>query len=214
MANNWEYPVNKGRFGTLSINESIQKKITNLLKHVCTENSKTLGVRFDVHYPADYQAAGDNEDISKMIAKLKQKYERDGLNPYYYWVREQERSPNPHYHCGIFLDGNKVRKFNHVFRNAEKYWRSTIDTKQKGLIHHCTRGKDGKPHRNGIIVRRYSGDPEQQKRNEQDFADMHHQNSYVSKRSSKSGPKDGLRDIGISRLPRRTDQKKRHRHDA
>lgn len=214
MSDNWEYPVNRGQYGTLPINESIQKKITNLLKHVRDENSKTLGVRFDVHYPVDYQAAGDNKDISKMIAKLCQKYKRDGLNPYYYWIREQGNNPNPHYHCGIFLDGNKVRKYNHVFRNVEKFWQPTIDTEKKGLIHHCTRGKDGKQHRNGIIVRRYSTDPEQQQKNKQDFADMHFQHSYPSKLFSKAAPKDGLRDIGISRLPRNTDHKKGHRHDA
>ena len=214
MSANWKYPVNRGKLGTLPINESLQKKLTGLLKHVCTENSKTLAVRFDVHYPADYQATGENEDMSKMMAKLKQKYERDGLNPYCYWIREQERSPNPHYHCGIFLDGNKVRKFNHVFRNAEKYWHSTIDTKQKGLVHHCTRGKDGKPHRNGIIVRRYSPDPEQQRKNEQDFADVHYQHSYNSKEFSKADPKDGLRDIGMTIYPKRARHKKGHRHDA
>lgn len=143
------YPVNRGRDGDLGIRNNIQNVLTSLLEYVCSQNGKVLCVRFDVRYPVDYFSPGDNRDISKMMAKLVQCYKRDGLNPHYAWVRERASSHNPHYHCVLFLNGNKMRHYSHVFENAERYWQLTLGTYQSGLIHRCNE------HPNGILIERY-----------------------------------------------------------
>ena len=191
-----KYLINRGSKNDLPINENIQVKITTLLEHVTQKHSKLLPVRFDVHYPSDIQSSGTNKDISKMMAKLVKKYKRQGLDPYYFWVREQENSHNPHYHCALFLNGHKVYKYNHVFRNAEKLWEKTIANDSDGLIHHCTKGKDDKEHQNGIRLDRSAPDFTDK------FNEVHYQTSYCSKASQKSESNDGLRNIGMSRIGR------------
>jgi len=190
-----KYPVNKGKDGNLEIRDSIQSKVTKLLDHVCEKHSKVLAVRYDVHYPSDHMVSGDNRDISRHSAKLVQLYKRQGLDPHYLWVREEgQRGENPHYHCMLFLNGHKVRKYNHVFNNAEKLWQSTLGVEQGGLIDHCTKGKRGDSHENGMLISK--SDPNFENR----FDAVHHQASYVSKESTKAPAKDGLRDIGMSRI--------------
>ncbi len=191
-----KHPVNRGKHNDLQIREDIQSKISSLLEYVTNKHSKIIPVRFDVHYPSEMQSSGTNTDISKMMSKLIQKYKRQGLDPHYYWVREQESSHNPHYHCALFLDGHKIYKYGHVFLNAENLWQKTIGSEHGGLIHHCRKGKDDKEHQNGIRLVRSSPDYREK------FDQVHYQNSYCSKASQKSEPKDGLRDIGMSRLPK------------
>lgn len=189
------YPINRGKDNNLGVKQHIQNRLTELQEHVCAKHGKVLSVRFDVHYPQAYEAPGDNKHISRMIAKLVQHYDRQGLDPHYAWAREQESSSHPHYHCILFLNGNKVRSFSHVFSNAKKYWGSTIRADVGGCIHHCTRGKDGVEHENGILISRSRDDyPEK-------FNEVHHQVSYLAKTAGKGNPKDGIRDVGTSRIP-------------
>lgn len=183
------YPINRGEHGDLGIKNNIQSVLTALLEYVCSQNGKVLTVRFDVRYPVDYFSSGDNRDISRMMAKLVQYYKRDGLNPHYAWVRERNFSHNPHYHCVLFLNGNKMRHYNHVFENAERYWQLTIGSFQGGLIHRCN------DHPNGILIERYKIQEFVKK-----FAAVHYQLSYLAKEADKSEPKDGYRDFGVSRL--------------
>ena len=185
-----KYLINRGRHGDLGIRDNIQAVLTALLEYVCAQNGKVLTVRFDVRYPVGYFSSGDNRDISRMMAKLVQRYKRDGLNPHYAWVRERNYSHNPHYHCVLFLNGNKMRHYNHVFENAERYWQLTIGAFQRGLIHRCN------GHPNGILIERYKIQEFVKK-----FAAVHYQLSYLAKDADKSEPKDGYRDIGASRLP-------------
>lgn len=191
-----KYPVNRGTENNLNIKHNIQKRLTELQEHVCDKHGKVLSVRFDVHYPQDYESSGDNAHISQMIAKLVQHYDRQGLDPHYAWAREQESSSNPHYHCVIFLNGNKVRSFNHVFSNAKKYWSSTIQADVGGRVHHCTRGKNGVEHENGILISRSRYDYQDK------FNEVHHQVSYLAKSAGKGELKDGIRDFGMSRIPK------------
>jgi len=188
------YPVNQGQEGTLDVNHEIQNKLTVLQEHVCSKHSKVLSVRFDVRYPQDYPASGDNKDISKMISKMNQAYKRMGYDPDYMWVREKMRSDNPHYHCVLFLNGSKTRKFNHVFKTAESLWGSTIGADVAGCIDHCT-GND----KNGLlIVSKRDGSTDSHHDN---FDAVHLQNSYLAKENGKGLPKDGLRNFGMSRIP-------------
>ncbi|CAK7067272.1 MAG: hypothetical protein DELT_01700 [Desulfovibrio sp.] len=181
---NNQYPVDK----------RIAKRVCQLLDHVCEKHNKILPVRFDVRYPSSYEATGDNEDISKMMAKFIQHYTRLNIDAHYFWVREQKSSPNPHYHCAVFLDGNKTLNKGHVFYNAEKYWNSTINSESDGLIDKCTKSKNGTPHANGIPLIRssdsYAANREQ----------VEGQMRYPCKQDGKGEAKDGLRNFGMSRL--------------
>ena len=185
------YPVNNGVNGNLKIKENIQRKLTELQEYVCNKHHKVMSVRFDIHYPQDYFASGDNKDISRTMAKMIQEYRRDGLDPHYMWCREQERSHNPHYHCVLFLNGSKTRNYNHVFNKATKHWEATIGASADGCIYHCTGKENGM-----LIVTKRDGSRDKFNDN---FSDVHFQNSYLAKESGKGERNDGLRDFGMSR---------------
>jgi len=191
---NRQYPVNKGKFGNLKTIDSIGKSLSALLDQACEQNDKTMVLRFDLHYPQDRDAPGDNKDISRAMAKLKQKYKRDSTSPEYAWVREQKTSPNPHYHCVLLVDAEQVNTPKAVFEDAEQLWISTIGANRTGLLHDCFRGKCGKAHENGIIIDKHAPD------GRTCFEKARHQISYLEKEADKAPPKDGLRDIGMSRI--------------
>ena len=209
-----ELPVNRGKRGDLPVKDSILDKTSALLEHMVSKHGKVLPVRFDVRYPEDTIAPGDNKDISRMMAKLRQNYARRGCDPHFIWAREQKDSPNPHYHCALFLNGNKVRSFGHVFENAERLWGSTIDSIAPGLIERCMKGPSpyGRDHGTPTEQRENNNKREDMSRNngilivraDTDFEDkyrqVHHQISYLAKANSKAEPKDGLRDFGMSRI--------------
>lgn len=183
--NNQQYPVDK----------RIAKRVDQLIDYVCEKHNKILPVRFDVRYPKGYQSAGDNKDITRMMAKFIQHYTRLKIDADYFWIREQKTSKNPHYHCAVFLDGNRTLNREHVFHNASTYWKSTIKSNNGKLIDKCTKSKDGTPHPNGIPLIRSSDSYEANREQ------VERQMRYPCKPDDKADPKDGLRNFAISRIP-------------
>lgn len=95
-----------------------------------------------------------NVDIRKCMAKINQKLTRDNLDPTYIWVREQNTSQHPHFHCAVLVDGHKSQNPYRVFSTAERLWKSTIDSESDGLLHRCEKSKNGNYHKNGIMIRK------------------------------------------------------------
>lgn len=190
----YDYPVNKGKDGNLELNDEIQAKLTELQEGFCKKHCKAMAVRFDIRYPESYQSSGDNKDISRMIAKLVQEYSRKGYDPAYIWVREQNTSHNPHYHCAILLNGNKTRRYRQILNSAERFWRSTINIDTTGCIDHCRKGENGM-----LIVTKRDGSADNYHDN---FDAVHYQLSYLAKQNGKATEKDGVRNFGMSRIKR------------
>ena len=190
------FPVNHGQYGDLTVKDNIQSKLSEMLDYMTEKHSKVLPLRFDLKYPAEMIAPHSNRHISRCMTKIRQKYHRQGLDPHFFWVREQDASHNPHYHCVLLLNGNKVRAFNHVFVTAAQLWGNTIGSDQKGLVYHCTDREKGIPRDNGTLLSRT--DPEYKEK----FQRVHWHQSYLSKTEDKAAPKDNLRDYGYSRMPK------------
>lgn len=178
-ANEGDYPVIP----------QIQEKATQLFDAYQQRHSRVLSVREDIRYPTDYGPVCGNEDIAKTMAKVAQTFARQGLDPAYIWVREQETSKHPHYHCLVLLDGQKTRSARMVYDVTERHWQNTIGTASKGLVHRCN-GTAERPHENGEVISRSQGRPDY----------VNRQISYIAKPREKSPRKDGLRDFGMSRL--------------
>ena len=174
--------------------ESIDCRINELLNEYVRKHSKALIVRFDVHYPVHYHGPAKNTDISVCMAYVVKKYTRQGLDPYYIWVREQLRSHHPHYHCALFLNGHKVRDYWHVFRNVEEAWARTLGCFVTSCINRCL--KDDDPDYNGKLIRRDAGQAAYKAR----FQEILNQLSYLSKSYTKTVGYDGQRNFGCTRL--------------
>lgn len=181
--------MSKTNEGDYPVIPQIQEKATQLFDSYQRRHSRVLSVREDIRYPTDYGPVYDNEDIAKTMAKVAQTFARKGLDPAYIWVREQDTSEHPHYHCLFFLDGQKTRSAQMVYDITERHWQNTIGTDSKGLVHYCN-GTPEQPHENGEVISRSQGRPE--------YVDR--QISYMAKPTGKSPQKDGLRDFGMSRL--------------
>ncbi|MCL1056823.1 inovirus Gp2 family protein [Shewanella gelidimarina] len=97
--------------------KSMMGQLFNMLSH----HNKLHALRFDLHQ-AKYQP--DNKRITRfnrnLFKRLKRKYGVKRIG--YFWVREQETAPAPHYHCVLFLDGSKVDYPNLVLRYIREVW--------------------------------------------------------------------------------------------
>lgn len=174
--------------------ETIQCAIDALLEDYLNRHSKTLVVRFDIHYPENYPMVSGNKEISACIAYVVKKYKRQGLDPSYIWVREQHRSIHPHYHCALFLNGQKVKGYRHVFQNVEGAWGRTLGCSISGCINYCLSDDDSDY--NGKMIRRDAGPVIFDiRRNE-----VRHQLSYLAKAHTKELSYDGLRNFGCSNI--------------
>lgn len=181
---------------TYEYNETILTALGSLLSHYTETHAKTLVVRFDISYPSIYPEEVKRNDISRCMQKVIQKYKRMGYDPCYLWAAEQRTSAHPHYHCVIFLNGNMTRNPFYFFQTVENFWGSTIGVPAQGLIHHCTQGKDGTRHENGIMLRRADSDFNDR------IQDVQRQISYLAKSKGKGEYNDGMRDFGMSRIPK------------
>lgn len=166
----------------------IHNNLTELLNNYLQRHSKVLVVRADVTYPLAYPPVIDNFHIQRCMAKTIQFFQRKGLDPAYMWVRKQNTSIHPHYHCIFLLNGHKTQSSQYLFNILERYWGNTIRFSPKGLIDYCM--DNGQQHENGNIITRTGGIPEY----------VYRQMSYLAKPYSKAEANDGLRDFGMSRI--------------
>lgn len=97
--------------------KSMMGQLFNMLSH----HNRLLVLRFDLHQPK-YQP--NNKRITdfnrNLFKRLKRKYRVKRIG--YFWVREQETAPAPHYHYVLFLDGNKVRHSKKVLPLIREVW--------------------------------------------------------------------------------------------
>ncbi len=185
-----------------SYKEEILSPLGTILQIYIEEHSKTLAVRFDLHYTQGYPLIESNKHISETIAYISKKYKRQGLDPKYFWVMEQHQSSHPHYHVVLFLDGQKVRSYAHVFHNVEQAWARALQIEDaSGLVHHCNVDCNGSVdmNRNGLEIRRCDDEVTRQAQ----LQAVYKQISYLAKENDKSNTKDGLRNFGMSRITRK-----------
>lgn len=187
-----KYPVNRGINNNLPVKENILTRITELLETFTQKHSKTLVIRFDVHYPETYKTTGRNWDIMKFTAVLIQKHKRNGLDPHYIWVREREKSANPHYHFCLLLNGNKAQKWYHIVEDVEVLWHLALKADVAGCINYCNKDKYGNKQNNGIMLDRAKPDFDIK------FRSVHRHLSYLAKERGKTLPRGAARNFGMS----------------
>lgn len=184
---------------TYAYREEMLTSLGQLLSYYVKNHSKVMVVRFDLHFPKDYSVTLSNNAISETIAYIVKKYKRQGLDPMYFWAMEQYQSVHQHYHVVLFLNAQKVRSYSHVFHNAESAWGRALEADVRGCVHHCNtvQGKVDME-RNGLQIRRCDGPKVMQ----QQMQAVYNQISYLTKEDTKPKENDGLRNFGMSRLPK------------
>ena len=170
--------------------EDILDSIYDIFEDMLSRHNKVWFMRFDVTFPDDRQYPLDNVLFKKFISGFVKNLSRATLDPMYFWVAEKRRSHNHHYHCIMFLNGNKTQSSYRHLRLAETLWARTLDLPDdmaEGLIDYCN------DYRGGIMIRRY----------EPDYMDKYQQAfewaSYLAKVNSKLRV-EGVRSYGGSKL--------------
>ena len=110
---------------------SIMHKAIEQLE-ICQEKwSRVLVIRFDLHQKDPIK---DNHKVSNFIDNFKRRLQRQyGFDDIgYLWVREHERAKAQHYHCAIYLDGNKIRHSSKVLRIIKDTWEGSGRHKKEG----------------------------------------------------------------------------------
>jgi len=85
-------------------------------------HKRLMVYRFDLKVK---QYSNNNKVMSNFINRTKQwikrSYDIDNIG--YVWVREHEQSKKLHYHLAIFLDGDKIRYPNKLFKKLKEMWK-------------------------------------------------------------------------------------------
>ena len=179
-------PINSN--SKLGCRTDILDKLKQLLDFYTTKHNKVIFIRFDLHFPAGYHFQNSGEYFSEFMAWYIKILKRQGFDPYYFWVREQNKSINPHYHCILLLNGNLVQKYYYYVKIAEDCWMRTLGFHDaEGLVDYCCQGK------NGIMIRR--DDTFQQ------FYNLcYYWGSYLAKTNQKGNAPKGAHEWGSSKF--------------
>ncbi|MBI9109977.1 inovirus-type Gp2 protein [Maridesulfovibrio ferrireducens] len=183
----------------LGCKENILDRIDGLLDHTTQKHNKVFCIRMDLRFPKYYQVPADNQHISKFISKFNRYFKRQGVDPYYLWVREQSREKHQHYHLMVLVDGNKMQFPHKLIEKAEELWNSTLNIDGQGLVDHCTKSRSGEVQVNSYRMRR----------NDENYGqvrdDCFHRCSYLAKVNTKGNTPKGIREVGSSEVPKKLD---------
>lgn len=197
-------------------NEAILNRGKELLDHMLESHNKVFVARFDAHFPqSGYEVDGKNKEISSLMKKTKEIFEKKECEVHIQWAREKnENTPHHHYHVAAFIDGSKVQNSYGFIKKAEAAWDKIVDGEGKALIHYCQQERNGVKEPGSVMIKRPSSKAsgealEAQKRDyEERRAEAEYAISYLAKNYSKEDdlPK-GTRVFGSSQMV--TAQKKK-----
>ena len=107
------------------------KSILETLYTSRASRRRVLVVRFDLHHKGIHFE--DNAHISKFIKNLLRKLTRAyNTKALYVWAREVGKlNEGQHYHCALFIDGNKVNTSYRVLDIIKATWKYTVPTIKK-----------------------------------------------------------------------------------
>lgn len=105
----------------IRIRRDIMDGIFQLLERFFSKTSKLLAIRLELKMQ---QGTDNNQPISRFCKQLKSTLLQHYGPCYhgYIWVREKAKSAAQHYHLALFLDGQKVKHSDNVYRLAKAEW--------------------------------------------------------------------------------------------
>ncbi len=169
--------------------DKMYSKGSELVNAYRARHSKVFMTRFDLQYHQDTQRGQDNKDIQRCMASVAKNLKRKHLDPAYIWAREQRESHNPHYHLLVLVNGNKTQYAKTIYDVVNSNWLSATNQTGGGLVHRC-KEENGKLW--GEMLRR-GEEP-----TEWSMGKL----TYLCKPQAKGERNDGLRDFGMSRIPK------------
>ena len=199
------HPINTDEKRKLGCNKKILKKSLGLLNDATEKHNKVLFMRMDVRFPENSkeQYTTDNKQFEGFMNSFNRSLKNNKLDPSYLWVREQSKEKHQHYHLGLLLDGNKTQHIKKHIDKAEELWSKRLGMDHKtnnGLIHDCTKDRDGNQQKNGIMIRDKKKDSDSFN---EAFDTSFHRISYLAKENTKGYAPKNSREFGCSQIKER-----------
>ena len=99
----------------------ILKPLIDSLESMLVYHCRVHIARFDLHLPA---LTPNNQIISRLqrslFSRIRSNYKTKNVG--FVWVREKESADAQHYHCVIYLDGNKIRHPGKIQKWIKEIW--------------------------------------------------------------------------------------------
>jgi hypothetical protein len=184
----------------------ILHKIHERLMWMTNKHCRIFFIRFDLRFPVNYLASGDNGEISHLFKIMKENAYNREIDVHFVWVREQSREKHQHYHCVVFINGSLVRHYRRFLGEVERAWGQVLGCDAQGLVDWCDRDRSGLPVENGIMIERprqnAQGDPfvVQNEMYNDSLRRSFEWASYLAKTNQKDNTPYGIRRFGASQL--------------
>ena len=172
------HPVIEAAKGSFKYSDHYLKNNEKLLDNTLERHNKVYCYRVDLKYPNDYPEDNSNDAFKHCMSTYTKELSREGLDPQYVARREQIKSHHPHYHVHMCVNGNKRKDYKALTDKMVPHWSRALNIDEAtadNLIHRCDRTKDGKPQKNGTMIRRNSEYKEDQ------YNQVFKQMSYLAK---------------------------------
>lgn len=185
-----------------SYRDDIFQSIVERLNRMISHHNKVLVIRFDIHFPVGDVCDGRNTKLSFFLRRLRENIEYSKGEVHYVWAREQAKSPVPHYHVILMLDGSMTQNPMGILHEADRIWSNTIGYSGTGLVHFCQQD-GGVGH---VMIRRPSSLAvgEDLLTQQRQAADAYHtalaKGAYLAKTYSKGDAPSRVREYGCSQM--------------
>lgn len=115
-----DFPIYESEYG---LYRELVENIFKLHDYTTIKHNKVLFTLLTLTFPhhTTYDTSNNNV-FTNFLESLIRHLKRDGLDPYYLWVREQNESTHPHYHLVLWLNGSKVQSIYSIFNTANELW--------------------------------------------------------------------------------------------
>ncbi len=194
------HPIIAGEYTEFKYNQHHLENNLQLLECATSRHNKVYSWRMDIRLPQDKDIQKcPNEFIKRFMGSYTKKLARKKLDPDYAVKMERETSDVPHFHVQMVTDGNKAKDYRKQIEVAEELLAEQLNLQPdevKGLIDRCNKDKNGKPVKNGIMIRRGSSYFAKQ------FDEVHQQMSYLAKSKDSDMVPSEKRKVSYSRFRR------------
>jgi hypothetical protein len=191
FSSNYQHNINYQDYG---FNKVIKDRARIIQESMYIKYPRVLFVRFDVTFPVFYDHISDNKIFQSFIANLTKHFSREGCDPKYLWVREQNISEHHHYHVCMWVNGAYHYHPHAILSKATELWNYAMKRDATGCIDYCYKDHLGNPQENGLMISRYNNaDPTVYERC-LDWA------KYLAKNYTKGNAPHYIREWGSSRI--------------
>lgn len=118
--------------------EEMLGRLREVFFHALNNHSKVLLTHLTFTFPVELDISSDNHLFKTFISYYIKSLKREDLDPLYFWAREQSMTnSHQHYHCLLFLNGQKIQNIYRIHNRACDQWGKALNIPSgAGYVHY------------------------------------------------------------------------------